>query len=1062
MSYQNFVQPSKNFTDLAYSKELGIWNASAGTDGQILYSYDGLNWSNCTLPLLTAPKFNQVEYGIKSNRSPLFVAHAGIVSSDQQYILISTNGINYTLANSTIFCTKLVYGNSWFFAFTNNYFFRSQNGIFWEQISSLPPTGGKPWKYGSFGKNSLVVFSETGTQSCAVTYNYGSTWERYTPPAEFTDVVFDDTKFVAVSPTTSSVYTSANGKNWTLVNNSTSIDMLTVYYGNIVGVKPNTNTVYSSIDHGATWSSNSVTNSADWSAMGTRQGFSIPVAFATPIPTAATPTPTTTPLPSPTPTLAPTSITASNINNIITNSLMPTDGFGFTNTSVTGQPLSITFTQTGTTPEYVQVQFTNNTTETITVVIAGVTYTVLPGGSFNQTTLLNPGDTVVISGPSGNYNAGDLVGGIVVVPAPTPTPTPTLAPTDITASNINNITTNSLMPTNGFGFTNTSVTGQPLSVTFTQTGTTPEYVQVQFTNNSTETVTVVIAGVTYTIPPGGSFNQTTLLNPGDTVVISGPSGNYNAGDLSGSIAVVPAPTPTPTPTPTLAPTDITASNINNITTNSLMPTNGFGFTNTSVTGQPLSVTFTQTGTTPEYVQVQFTNNSTETVTVVIAGVTYTIPPGGSFNQTTLLNPGDTVVISGPSGNYNAGDLSGSIAVVPAPSPTTTMTPTPTPTPTLTASPTPSPSPSPSPSPTPSPTPIPNKIWLWGNGFGGLLGNNESTGFAKIPMQPNTEFTDFNNCVSNPRSIINAFVTNNGRLFAWGANSYGNIGDGTIIDKSSPVQIGNETNWSMIDASDHHTVAVKTDGTLWAWGFNSYGQLGLNDKVHRSSPVQVGTNSSWVKCAAGQDATYAITNTGTMWACGKNYNGELGIRNNTFKSSLTQILGNTWSEVKAGLVFAAALKTDNTLWLWGYNYYGQLGINQSGNEFNSPVQEITASTWSSFALLNSSVAAIKSGNIYTWGQNTAGSLAQGAVGPEVNQPTQILYNDGTFISVAGAADTLLAIKSNGQIWGAGDRSDYELDNNLNLPSNTDSIIQVALGKNWANVFAIQNTVIGKEA
>ena len=937
MSYQNFVQPSKNFTDLAYSKELGIWNASAGTDGQILYSYDGLNWSNCTLPLLTAPKFNQVEYGIKSNRSPLFVAHAGIVSSDQQYILISTNGINYTLANSTIFCTKLVYGNSWFFAFTNNYFFRSQNGIFWEQISSLPPTGGKPWKYGSFGKNSLVVFSETGTQSCAVTYNYGSTWERYTPPAEFTDVVFDDTKFVAVSPTTSSVYTSANGKNWTLVNNSTSIDMLTVYYGNIVGVKPNTNTVYSSIDHGATWSSNSVTNSADWSAMGTRQGFSIPVAFATPIPTAATPTPTTTPLPSPTPTLAPTSITASNINNIITNSLMPTDGFGFTNTSVTGQPLSITFTQTGTTPEYVQVQFTNNTTETITVVIAGVTYTVLPGGSFNQTTLLNPGDTVVISGPSGNYNAGDLVGGIVVVPAPTPTPTPTLAPTDITASNINNITTNSLMPTNGFGFTNTSVTGQPLSVTFTQTGTTPEYVQVQFTNNSTETITVVIGGVTYTVPPGGSFNQTTLLNPGDTVVISGPSGNYNAGDLSGSIAVVPAP-----------------------------------------------------------------------------------------------------------------------------SPTTTMTPTPTPTPTLTASPTPSPSPSPSPSPTPSPTPIPNKIWLWGNGFGGLLGNNESTGFAKIPMQPNTEFTDFNNCVSNPRSIINAFVTNNGRLFAWGANSYGNIGDGTIIDKSSPVQIGNETNWSMIDASDHHTVAVKTDGTLWAWGFNSYGQLGLNDKVHRSSPVQVGTNSSWVKCAAGQDATYAITNTGTMWACGKNYNGELGIRNNTFKSSLTQILGNTWSEVKAGLVFAAALKTDNTLWLWGYNYYGQLGINQSGNEFNSPVQEITASTWSSFALLNSSVAAIKSGNIYTWGQNTAGSLAQGAVGPEVNQPTQILYNDGTFISVAGAADTLLAIKSNGQIWGAGDRSDYELDNNLNLPSNTDSIIQVALGKNWANVFAIQNTVIGKEA
>jgi len=352
--------------------------------------------------------------------------------------------------------------------------------------------------------------------------------------------------------------------------------------------------------------------------------------------------------------------------------------------------------------------------------------------------------------------------------------------------------------------------------------------------------------------------------------------------------------------------------------------------------------------------------------------------------------------------------------------------------------------------------------LWGSGGGGLLGNNQSVGFAKVPVQPNTIFTDFNSCVSNPNSIINAFVTTDGKLYAWGSNTYGNIGDGSMVDRSSPVQIGTDTNWSIIDASDTHTVAIKTDGTLWAWGINDYGQLGNNSIIDASSPQQIGTNTNWTKCAVGNKFTIAITNTGTMWSCGYNYNGQLGITNRVDKSSLTQILGNTWSDVKTGLVNSVAKKTDNTLWLWGDNASGQLGNASSGSDYNpSPIQESTGSAWTTFTCMNTAVAAIKSGNIYTWGQNTAGSLAQGAVG-NISTPTQILFNDGTFTSVAGAAETLLALKSDGTIWGAGDKSSYELDNNNNLPDNTDSIIQVAIGKTWANVFAIKNTIIAKEA
>ena len=426
MSYQNFVQPSKNFTDLAYSSELDIWNASAGTNGEILYSSDGLNWTNCTLPSMSGPNINQIEYGLKTNGNPIFIAHSGPTISDQQYFLTSLDGISYSITNTSIFCTKLIYANGWFFSFTNNYVHRTLDGASWEQVSSLPVVGGKAWKYGCFGNGIIIIMSETSSQTCAASLDYGKTWNQYSSPDDFYDVVFDGTKFVAVAPSTNRVYTSNDGVSWSVINSSTSLDRLTVYYGNVIGVKTNTNVVYSTIDHGATWSMNTVTNSAPWSAMGTKQAFAIPVLFPTPMPTMAPPTPT------PTATLAPTDISASNINNIVTNSLMPTNGFGFTNTTVTGQPLSITFTQTGSTPQYVQVQFTNNTGQTITVVIGGVTYTIPPGGSFDQTVLLNPDETVTVTGPVGNYNAGDLFGSIASVPAPTPTdsPNPTPTPTE--------------------------------------------------------------------------------------------------------------------------------------------------------------------------------------------------------------------------------------------------------------------------------------------------------------------------------------------------------------------------------------------------------------------------------------------------------------------------------------------------------------------------------------------------------------------------------------------------------------------------------------------------------
>jgi alpha-tubulin suppressor-like RCC1 family protein len=206
------------------------------------------------------------------------------------------------------------------------------------------------------------------------------------------------------------------------------------------------------------------------------------------------------------------------------------------------------------------------------------------------------------------------------------------------------------------------------------------------------------------------------------------------------------------------------------------------------------------------------------------------------------------------------------------------------------------------------------------------------------------------------------IKTDGTLWTWGHNNYGQLGSGTIIDRSSPVQVGTQTNWSSISSAGASMYAIKTDGTLWAWGYNAFGQLGLGDITHRSSPVQVGALTTWSLVSAGTYraySAYAIKTDGTLWAWGYNIYGQLGLGDTTNRSSPVQIgLLTTWSKVAAGSYHTIAVKTDGTLWSWGYNNYGQLGQNDTTNR-SSPVQVGTQTIWSlvssgsytSFALQN---------------------------------------------------------------------------------------------------------------
>ena len=223
----------------------------------------------------------------------------------------------------------------------------------------------------------------------------------------------------------------------------------------------------------------------------------------------------------------------------------------------------------------------------------------------------------------------------------------------------------------------------------------------------------------------------------------------------------------------------------------------------------------------------------------------------------------------------------------------------------------------------------------------------------------------------------------GQLWGWGRNLDGNLGDNTVVNKSSPVQtVTFGTNWSQVSCGQNHTASIKTDGTLWMWGSGFYGQIGNNTGLNRSSPVQtVAGGNNWSSVACGYYHTAAIKTDGTLWTWGQNSNGQLGDNTATRKSSPVQTIagGTNWSSVAGGVYHTAAIKTDGTLWTWGTNAFGQLGDNTLIHR-SSPVQVVGfATNWSSVACgYYSTYALKKDGTLWAWGFNGYGQLGDNTI------------------------------------------------------------------------------------
>ena len=274
-----------------------------------------------------------------------------------------------------------------------------------------------------------------------------------------------------------------------------------------------------------------------------------------------------------------------------------------------------------------------------------------------------------------------------------------------------------------------------------------------------------------------------------------------------------------------------------------------------------------------------------------------------------------------------------------------------------------------------------QLWSVGTGTYGQTAQGNTTNIS-YPVQVGALDDWATLSVGTWPSSVGAIKTD-GTLWMWGRNAKGGVGDGTTVDKSSPVQIGALTTWESIACGNQWAFGIKTDGTLWAWGYNQYsGFLGIGTLVNKSSPVQVGGLTTWGAgvLSAGQGHNASVDSSGRLWGWGSGFNGQL-LNNQSSsgaaRSSPSQIGAlTTWAHCAAGASTTHAIKTDGTLWAGGNNGSGRLGTNNL-TFYSSPVQIGALTTWSKIYSGNSFSAALKTdGTLWTWGVNGSGQLGDG--------------------------------------------------------------------------------------
>lgn len=283
------------------------------------------------------------------------------------------------------------------------------------------------------------------------------------------------------------------------------------------------------------------------------------------------------------------------------------------------------------------------------------------------------------------------------------------------------------------------------------------------------------------------------------------------------------------------------------------------------------------------------------------------------------------------------------------------------------------------------------------------------------------------------------LLSDGTSRCWGQGALGRLGNGGTASSNVSVPVtGLSTASSLGQVSTAHTCAVLIDGTVRCWGYNGLGQLGDGSAIDRLTPVAVTGLSGVTHVATGYDFTCARLSGGGVRCWGNNNNGQLGNGSTTASLSPVTVTGiSSANGISTGFIHACVALTSGELRCWGNNYNGQLGNNSHTNA-SSPV---TVSGISNAARVSAgehhTCALLATGGVKCWGQNDAGQLGHGDT---VDASVPVETYAGTAVAhLACGQDHCCVVENSGGVscWGA--NADGQIGNGLTTNRTTPAAV-----------------------
>lgn len=264
---------------------------------------------------------------------------------------------------------------------------------------------------------------------------------------------------------------------------------------------------------------------------------------------------------------------------------------------------------------------------------------------------------------------------------------------------------------------------------------------------------------------------------------------------------------------------------------------------------------------------------------------------------------------------------------------------------------------------------------WGDNNSGQLGNG-STLDSSVPITVSGLYSGITTISAGGEHTC--VLTTQGGILCWGQNGNGQLGNGSNVTSPIPVEVSSMSSGAnALSTGGNHTCVLTVPDSVKCWGANSFGQLGNGSTVDSNVPVEVsGINSGVSAIAAGNDHTCALLVTGGIVCWGNNNNGQLGNSTNSNSSIAVPVSGlsSGVSAISAGNHHTCALTTTGAVWCWGRNYVGQLG-NDSVLASNVPSEVRGLPTGVSAISASSGLtcALTAAGGALCWGDNSFGQL-----------------------------------------------------------------------------------------